>query len=164
MKRFAMILVLVLLVCACLPALADTELAVVTCAEGGFSTKVPTDCTAQYTEGTGLQIYTCQKNIAKKRQIVWCFKNYVVFLQAEHINSQRTMTQNLSLNQAQMDFLRLLSHFTKEEEVKELNDLVCEYYARKVDEEMDRLWDEGKWSEEEIQETLQEHLRTPYNA
>ena len=45
-----------------------------------------------------------------------------------------------------------------------MNDLVCEYYARKVDEEMDRLWDEGKWSEEEIQETLQEHLRTPYNA
>ena len=72
------------------------------------------------------------------------------------------MTQNLGLNQAQMDFLRLLAHFTKEEEVKELNDLVCEYYARKVDEEMDRLWDEGKWSEEMINETLKEHLRTSY--
>lgn len=77
-----------------------------------------------------------------------------------------TMTQNLDvgLNQAQMDFLRLLAHFTTEEEVKELNDLVCEYYARKVDEEMDRLWDEGKWSQEKIEETLNEHLRTPYNA
>ncbi len=74
------------------------------------------------------------------------------------------MTQNLGLNKAQMDFLRLLAHFTKEEEVKELNDLVCEYYARKVDEEMDRLWDEGKWTEERIEETLKEHLRTPYNA
>ena len=63
-----------------------------------------------------------------------------------------------------MDFLRLLAHFTKEEEVKELNDLVCEYYARKVDEEMDRLWDEGKWSEGKIEETLQEHLRIPYDA
>jgi hypothetical protein len=29
---------------------------------------------------------------------------------------------------------------------------------------MDRLWDEGKWSEEKINETLKEHLRTPYNA
>lgn len=74
------------------------------------------------------------------------------------------MTQNLGLNKAQMDFLRLLAHFTKEEEVKELNDLVCEYYARKVDEGMDRLWDEGKWTEERIEETLKEHLRTPYNA
>ena len=74
------------------------------------------------------------------------------------------MTQNLGLNQAQMDFLRLLAHFTKEEDVKELNDIVCAYYARKVDEEMDRLWDEGKWSEEKIEEILHEHLRTPYNA
>ena len=65
------------------------------------------------------------------------------------------MTQNLGLNQAQMDFLRLLAHFTKEEDVKELNDIVCEYYARKVDEEMDRLLDEGKWSKEKIEETLQ---------
>ena len=74
------------------------------------------------------------------------------------------MTQNLGLNQAQMDFLRLLAHFTKEEDVKELNDLVCEYYARKVDEEMDRLWEEGKWSEKKIEDTLHEHLRTPYHV
>lgn len=58
MKRLTLILTLLLLVCACLPALAESELAALTCAEGGFSTKVPTDCTAQYTEGTGLQIYT----------------------------------------------------------------------------------------------------------
>ena len=63
------------------------------------------------------------------------------------------MTQNIGLNQAQLDFLRLLSHFTTEDEVKELNDVVCEYYAKKVDEEMDKLWDEGKWSEEKIEET-----------
>ena len=37
------------------------------------------------------------------------------------------MTQNVGLNQAQMDFLRLLAHFTTEEEVKELNDVVCKY-------------------------------------
>lgn len=48
------------------------------------------------------------------------------------------MVQNVGLNQAQMDFLRLLSHFNTEEQVKELNDLVCQYYARKVDEEMYR--------------------------
>ena len=74
------------------------------------------------------------------------------------------MQQNSGLNQAQMDFLLLLSHFKTEEEVKELNDLVCDYYARKVDEEMDRLWDEGKWSREKIEETLKEHLRTPYHV
>ena len=69
------------------------------------------------------------------------------------------MVQNVGLNQAQMDFLRLLSHFNTEEQVRELNELVCQYYARKVDEEMDRLWDEGKWSQEKIDETLKERKR-----
>ena len=71
------------------------------------------------------------------------------------------MIQNVGLNQAQMDFLRLLAHFTTEEEVKELNDVVCEYYARKIDEEMERLWDEGKWNNEKIEETLQEPTSFP---
>lgn len=79
-------------------------------------------------------------------------------------NNIATMAQNVGLNQAQMDFLRLLSHFNTEEQVKELNDLVCQYYARKVDEEMDRLWEEGEWNQEKIEETLKEHLRTPYNV
>ena len=79
-------------------------------------------------------------------------------------DKMRLMVQNVGLNQAQMDFLRLLSHFNTEEQVRELNDLVCQYYARKVDEEMDRLWDEGKWNQEKIEETLKEHLRTPYNV
>ena len=85
---------------------------------------------------------------------------FPIFAASIHIN----MIQNVGLNQAQMDFLRLLSHFTTEEEVRELNDLVCKYYAQKIDEEMDRLWDEGKWSHEKIEETLKEHLRTPYNV
>lgn len=93
---------------------------------------------------------------------IWRCRCFCLFLQAE--NKLEIMTQNVGLNQAQMDFLRLLAHFTTEEEVKELNDVVCEYYARKIDEEMDRLWDEGKWSNEKIEETLHEHLRTPYHA
>lgn len=68
-------------------------------------------------------------------------------------DKMRLMVQNVGLNQAQMDFLRLLSHFKTEEQVKQLSDLVCQYYARKVDEEMDRLWDEGKWNQEKIEET-----------
>ena len=87
-----------------------------------------------------------------------------LFIFAGRKTNTSAMIQNVGLNKAQMDFLRLLAHFTTEEEVKELNDVVCQYYARKIDEEMDRLWDEGKWSNEMIEETLHEHLRTPYNA
>lgn len=49
-----------------------------------------------------------------------------------------------------------------QEEVKELHDLVCKYYAQKIDEEMDRLWDEGLWDNEKNEAVLKEHLRTPY--
>ena len=72
------------------------------------------------------------------------------------------MEQATELNKAQLGFMRLLAHFDKEEQVKELNDLICSYYARKVDEEMDRLWEEGLWNQEKIDQTLEEHLRTPY--
>ena len=72
------------------------------------------------------------------------------------LNNLWNYLQGLSLSAS------LLSHFKTEEEVRELNDLVCKYYSQKIDEEMDRLWDEGKWSHEKIEETLKEHLRTPY--
>ena len=57
-----------------------------------------------------------------------------IFAPSEYI----IMVQDVGLNQAQMDFLRLLFHFKTEEEVRELNELVCKYYAQKIDEEMDR--------------------------
>ena len=81
---------------------------------------------------------------------------------ARNNNKCMSMEQSVGLNKAQLGIMRLLSHFNREEQVKELNDVICSYYARKVDEEMDRLWAEGKWSQEKIEETLKEHLRTPY--
>jgi len=72
------------------------------------------------------------------------------------------MEQNVGLNKAQLGIMRLLSHFTTEQQVKELNDLICSYYAQKIDKEMDRLWDEGQWSNEKIDAVLNEHVRTPY--
>ncbi|MBQ7527384.1 MAG: hypothetical protein IKQ07_11235 [Bacteroidaceae bacterium] len=51
------------------------------------------------------------------------------------------MEQTIGLNKAQLSIMRLLSHFDREEQVKELDDLIRSYYARKVDEEMDRRKD-----------------------
>ena len=49
------------------------------------------------------------------------------------------MEQVTGLNAAQMDFLRLLAHFKTEEQVEELRQVVCDYYARKIDEAVDKL-------------------------
>ena len=72
------------------------------------------------------------------------------------------MEQTIGLNKAQLGIMRLLAHFNTEEQVKELNDVICAYYARRVDEEMDRLWESGAWNKEKIDAVLQEHVRTPY--
>jgi hypothetical protein len=60
------------------------------------------------------------------------------------------MEERTVLNKAQIDILQLLGHMKTVEQANELRKVICDYYARKVDEEMDRLWDEGKWSQAHI--------------
>ena len=48
------------------------------------------------------------------------------------------------------------------EEVDELRQVICDYYARRVDEEVDKLWESGQWDDEKNEAVLNEHLRTPY--
>ncbi len=66
------------------------------------------------------------------------------------------------LNKAQMDILRLLEHIKTNEEADELRQVICDFYARKAEEAMDRLREAGLWDEEKNEAILKEHLRTPY--
>jgi hypothetical protein len=73
-----------------------------------------------------------------------------------------TMKQATALNEAQLSILRLLGSMKTVEEVDELRQVICDYYARRVDEEMDKLWESGQWDNEKNEAILKEHLRTPY--
>ena len=66
------------------------------------------------------------------------------------------------LNEAQMSILRLLGSMKTVEEVNELRQVICDYYSRRVDEEVDKLWESGQWNDEKNEAVLNEHLRTPY--
>ena len=66
------------------------------------------------------------------------------------------------LNAAQMDFLQLLGHIKTVEELEELSQVVSDFYARKAEEGMNRLWETGQWSKEKDEEIMRTHLRTPY--
>ena len=72
------------------------------------------------------------------------------------------MEQVTGLNAAQMEFLQLLGHIKTEEELEELSQVVSDYYARKAEEGMNRLWETGQWSREKDEEMMRTHLRTPY--
>lgn len=60
-----------------------------------------------------------------------------------------------SLDKAKLELLQLLDNVNDDKDSDELKQTIADYYARKVDEEMDRLWDEGKWSQERIDALLQ---------
>lgn len=72
------------------------------------------------------------------------------------------MKEATTLNEAQLSILRLLGSMKTIEEVDELRQVICDYYARRVDEEMDKLWESGQWDNEKNEAILKEHLRTPY--
>ena len=56
--------------------------------------------------------------------------------------------ETTTLNQAQLSVLRLLGSMKTVEEVNELRQVICDYYARRVDEEVDKLWESGQWDNE----------------
>ena len=72
------------------------------------------------------------------------------------------MDQVNGLKAAQREFLQLLAHIKTKEELEELSQVVSDYYARKAEEEMNRLWETGQWSKEKDEEIMRTHLRTPY--
>lgn len=69
-----------------------------------------------------------------------------------------------ALNQAQMSILRLLGSIKTVDEANELRQVICDYYARRVDEEVDKLWETGQWDNDKNEAILSEHLRTPYQC
>ena len=72
------------------------------------------------------------------------------------------MEERTELNKAQLDILQLLGHMKTVEQANELRKVICDYYARRVDEEMDKMWESGQWDNEKNEAVLKEHLRTPY--
>ena len=67
------------------------------------------------------------------------------------------------LNEAQMSVLQMLGRMKSVEEVEELRKVISDYYARKVDEGMYRLWESGEWSNDRIDEILNEDIHAKRN-
>ena len=67
------------------------------------------------------------------------------------------------LNGAQKEFLEILSFVRTPESLTELNKVVSDYFAKKADAEMEKLWDSGALNSERIEGFRHLHERTPYN-
>lgn len=73
-----------------------------------------------------------------------------------------TKTPKTSLNTIQLHLLDMFSHCQSDQAFLELKSVLADFYARRVQEEADRLWDEGVLDAEAIERIGKEHWRTPY--
>lgn len=69
----------------------------------------------------------------------------------------------ITFSPAQVHVFNLVSHIKTAMGLEQLREQLAAFYAQKVDDEMDVLWESGQWSEKRLQELRGSHFRTPYN-
>ena len=67
-----------------------------------------------------------------------------------------------TMNESQMMILESFAGAQDEQELNALMDVLRNFYASRLDTEMQRLWDEGTLDQEKLDQLRKEHLRTPY--
>ena len=62
------------------------------------------------------------------------------------------------------DYIREVNVRNRDEKVTNLlRKQLAAFYAKQVDEEMDQLWESGKFDQKKLDELRGSHFRTPYN-
>ena len=62
----------------------------------------------------------------------------------------------------QIEMLELVSRVSSELEMQEIRRMLGQYFAKRAEDAIDRLWDDGTLNDEVIEEWKTEHMRTPY--
>lgn len=71
-------------------------------------------------------------------------------------------TQISQLSPAQVNILNMMSFIKTSKALDELNDVLTNYFAQRLDEEIDNLWANGTLTEEKVENFRQLHERTTY--
>ncbi len=65
-------------------------------------------------------------------------------------------------NKAQIEILETMASLKSEEDFIALKRVLSEFFARRADEEMEKLWQSGQWNEQTLKDLRNAHYRTPY--
>ena len=65
-------------------------------------------------------------------------------------------------NEAQLELLIVMANVKDDAELMALKHAISEFFARRADEEMEKLWQSGEWNEQTLQDLKDAHYRTPY--
>ena len=63
----------------------------------------------------------------------------------------------------QMEMLELASRVSTEMEMQDIRRMLGQYFAKRAEDAMDKLWDDGIINADVIEGWKHEHMRTPYN-
>ena len=65
-------------------------------------------------------------------------------------------------NEAQLELLSVMASVKDDAELMALKHAISEFFARRADEEMEKLWQSGEWNEQTLQDLKDAHYHTPY--
>lgn len=60
--------------------------------------------------------------------------------------------ETTAFNPIQIELLRMFEHNTSEEELREFRDIVSDYYSKKLNDHLNKLWDEGILDQKRLDE------------
>ena len=72
------------------------------------------------------------------------------------------MINSTQITPTQMHLLKLFSFDGSESRALEIKNVLMRYFQNRLDEESDRLWDEGVLNDDVVEGWKNEHMRTPY--
>ena len=62
----------------------------------------------------------------------------------------------------QIEMLEMISRVTSEAEMQDIRRILGQYFAKRAEDAIDRLWDDGVLNDNVMEEWKSEHMRTPY--
>ena len=74
------------------------------------------------------------------------------------------MNQTVTLNPTQMHLLKLFSFNDSEDYAREIQSVLTKHFQQLLDQEADRLWDEGILNQQKLDEIRHEDLRRQYET
>ncbi len=72
-------------------------------------------------------------------------------------------TQSTKLNDMQLFMIKQFDRPLTSKQQTEIKQLLSDYFAHLVDEEIDRIWEERGMTQKDLDEALKTHRRTPYH-
>lgn len=70
--------------------------------------------------------------------------------------------QSTKLNDMQLFMIKLFDRQLTSEQQVEIKKILSDYFARLVDEDIDRIWEERSLTQQDLDGALNTHRRTPY--